>query len=85
MNIKDHFCLRRNLFPAIALYRTQQLFGVAGPLGENLDSFSPLGYDIQTASDHKTQKIKLLSQSLKTLSEREKSDTWPSNDNDFKI
>ena len=37
---------------------TSQIFGVVGPLGENLDLFSPLGFDIQINSDHKTQKIK---------------------------
>ena len=36
-------------------------FGVVIPLGENLDFFSPLGFDIQTNYDHKTQKIKLFS------------------------
>ena len=30
-------------------------------LGRNLDFFSPLGFDVQTNSDHKTQKIKLYS------------------------
>ena len=40
---------------------TSQIFGVVGPLGENLDFFSPLGSDVQTNSDHKTQKIKLYS------------------------
>ena len=35
---------------------TSQIFGVVGPLGENLDFFSPLGFDVQTNSDHKTQK-----------------------------
>ena len=28
-------------------------FGVVGPLGENLNLFSPLGFDVQTNSDHK--------------------------------
>ena len=56
MNIKSHFCLSRQFFPAIALYSTQQnwkflhivvianiqsftsqIFGVVGPLGENID------------------------------------------------
>ena len=36
-------------------------FGVVGPLGENLEFFSPLGFDVQINSDHKTQKIKLYS------------------------
>ena len=40
---------------------TFQIFGVVGPLGENLDIFSPLGFDVQTNSDHKTQKIKFYS------------------------
>ena len=31
------------------------------PLGENLDFFNLLGFDIQTNSDHKTQQIKLYS------------------------
>ena len=38
-----------------------QVFEVVGRLGENLDFFSPLGFDVQTNSDHKTQKIKLYS------------------------
>ena len=40
---------------------TSQIFEVVGPLGENLDFFSPLGFDVQTNSDHKAQKIKLYS------------------------
>ena len=40
---------------------TSQIFGVVGPFGENLDFFSPLGFDVQTNSDHETQKIKLYS------------------------
>ena len=40
---------------------TSQIFGVIGLLGENLDFFSPLEFDVQTNSDHKTQKIKLCS------------------------
>ena len=40
---------------------TSQIFGVVGPLGENLEFFGPLGFDYQTNSDHKTQKIKLYS------------------------
>ena len=36
-------------------------FGVVGPLGESFDLFSPLGFDVKTNSDHKTQKIKLYS------------------------
>ena len=79
MNIKDHFCLSRHLFPAIALYPTQENwkclhirncqytefhisnFGIAGPLGEKLDFFCPLGFDVQTNSDHKDQRIELSS------------------------
>ena len=37
------------------------LFGVIGSLGENLNFFNPLGVDVQTKSDHKTQKLKLYS------------------------
>ena len=40
---------------------SSQIFGVVGPLGENLDFFSPLGFDVETNFDHKTQKIKLYS------------------------
>ena len=40
---------------------TSQIFGVVGPLGENLNFFSPLGIDVQTNSGHKTQKVKLYS------------------------
>ena len=40
---------------------TSQIFGVIGPLGENLDFFSPLGVDVQTNSDIKPKKIKLYS------------------------
>ena len=40
---------------------TPQIFGVAGPLGENVAFLSPLGFDVQTNSDHKTPKIKLFS------------------------
>ena len=40
---------------------TSQIFGVVGPLAENLDFFSPLGFDVQTNSNYKTQKIKLYS------------------------
>ena len=46
------------------------IFGAVGPLAENLDFFSPLGFDVQTNSDHKTQKNQaLLNQSFKTPSE----------------
>ena len=37
------------------------MFGVVGPLEENLDSFGPLGFVVQRNSDHKTQKFKLKS------------------------
>ena len=40
---------------------TSHVFGVVGPLGENFDFFSPLGSEVQTNSDNKTQKIKLYS------------------------
>ena len=40
---------------------TSQNFEVVSPLGENLDFFNPLGFDVQTNSDHKTKKIKLYS------------------------
>ena len=35
---------------------TSQIFGVVGPLGGNLDFFSPLGFDVQTDSDQNTPK-----------------------------
>ena len=35
---------------------TSQIFGVVGPLGENVDFFGSLGFDFQTNSDHKTKK-----------------------------
>ena len=44
---------------------TSQILGVAGPLGENVDISSLLGFDVQTNSDHKTHKIK--TQSVKAL------------------
>ena len=40
---------------------TSQIFGFEGSLGENLNFFSSLGFDVKTNSDHKTQKIKLYS------------------------
>ena len=74
MNIKDNFCLSRLSYTqhskagnvyifVIANIQsfTSQNFGVVGPLGENLDLSNPLGFDVQTNSDHKTQKIKLYS------------------------
>ena len=45
-----------------------QIFGVVGPLGENLDLFSPLGFDVETNSDHKTPKIKLHGRVMATIS-----------------
>ena len=78
------FLFKSPSFPAIALYPTQQkwkclhtrnrqytefqIFGVVGSFGENLDFFSPLGFDVRTNSDKKTPK-NLLSQSFETLSE----------------
>ena len=41
---------------------TSQIFGVVGPQEENLDFLSPLGFDVQTDCDHKTQKTKLYSE-----------------------
>ena len=49
---------------------TSQIFEVVVPLGENLDLFSQLGFEVQANCDHKTQKNKaLLIQSSETLSE----------------
>ena len=49
---------------------TSQILGVAIPLGENFDFFSPLGFEIQRNSDHETPTNQaLLSQSSETLSE----------------
>ena len=48
--------------------------------------FIPLGFDVQTNSDHKTQKIKPYSvRALKRYLNEKKSDTWSRNGNDFKI
>ena len=47
---------------------------------ENLDFFSPLGFDVLTNSDHKAQKIKLFSVSNVMLTIN-----LSSNGNDFKI
>ena len=44
---------------------TSQILGVAGPLGENVDISSLLGFDVQTNSYHKTHKIK--TQSVRAL------------------
>ena len=61
---------------------TSDFFGVVGSLGENLDSFSPLGFDIQRNSDHETPKFGLYSvRALKRcLNEKNLSIS-----NDFKI
>ena len=73
MNIKDHFCLSRHLLPAIALYATQQNWKCLHIRNRQYtelhisDLWSrrspgrkpPLGFDFETDSDHKTQKIKL--------------------------
>ena len=40
---------------------TTQIFWVVGSLGETLDIFGPLRFDVQTNSDHKAQKVKLYS------------------------
>ena len=60
---------------------TSQIFGVFGRLGET-SIFSPLGFDVQTKfwSQNPNNQV-LLSQSFKTLSESEKSDTSSSNVN----
>ena len=42
-------------------------FEVVGPLGQNLNFFNPLGFDVQTNSDNKTQKIKLYQPIRKAL------------------
>ena len=66
------------------------LFWSRRSLGRSVYFFSPLGFDVQRNSDHKTQNktqnIKLYSVSAfkRYLNER-KSDTWSSNGNDFKI
>ena len=44
-----------------AALASKVLFGVVRPLGENLNFFNPLGVDVQTKSDHRTQKLKLYS------------------------
>ena len=67
MNIKDHFCLSRHLLPAIALYPTQQNRKCLHILNRQYTElhisnfFSPLGFNVQANSGHKTQKIKLYS------------------------
>ena len=38
-----------------------QISGVVGSLGENLNFFSPVGFDVKTNTGHKTQNIKLYS------------------------
>ena len=52
---------------------TSQILGGVSPLGEILDLFSTLGFEIHRNSDHET------------LSELERSDTCLSTSNDFKI
>ena len=47
--------------PKLEMFTYSQIFGVVGPSGENLDFFSPLGFNVQTNSDHKIQKVKLYS------------------------
>ena len=77
MDIKSDLYVILHLLVAITLYPTQQsrkcfhirncqyaefqISGVVGTLGEKLDSFSPLGFDIQRRYDRETQKIKLFS------------------------
>ena len=75
MNLNEYFCLSRHLLPSITLYPTQQNwkglhicnrqyteFHISSFWSRRyLDFFSPLGFDIQTNSDHKTQKVKLCS------------------------
>ena len=43
---------------------TSQIFGVVGPLGENLDSVSLWGFDIQTNCDHKSYSVRALKRHL---------------------
>ena len=38
-----------------------QLLNIVGPLGEKFDFFNPLGFEIQSAFDHKISKIKFCS------------------------
>ena len=77
MNIKDHFCLSRHLLSAIALNSTQQnwkclhirnhqythlkFLESSVPWEKTSNFFSPLGFDLQANSDHKTQIIALYS------------------------
>ena len=42
-------------------FTSSQFFGVVGSMGENLDIFSSLPFDVQRNSDHKTPKLKLYS------------------------
>ena len=51
---------RINLIANIQSF-TSQIFGDVGPLGENLDFFSPMGFHFQTNCYSKTHKIKLYS------------------------
>ena len=67
--MKDHFCLSHHLLPAIALYPTHQNWKCLHISnrqhtkfrGENLDFYSALGFDVQTNSDLKTQKVRVYS------------------------
>ena len=75
MNIKEHFCLSPHLIAAIALYSTKHYwkclrvrnrqyteFHISNFWSRRfLEFFSPLGFDVQTNSDRKTQRIKLYS------------------------
>ena len=65
-----------------------QMFGVLGPLGENLDFFGPLGFDVQTNPDQKAPKIKFYSvRALKRYLNEKKNVIHGRviNGNDFKI
>ena len=69
MDIKDNFCLGRHLLPAIVLYSAQQNWKCLHSRNRQYTEFyipnflrkvrffSRLGFDVQTNSDHKTQKI----------------------------
>ena len=48
-----------NVYIFVYTSPTSQMFGAVCSLGENIEFFSPFGFDFQTNSDHKTQKIKL--------------------------
>ena len=99
MNTKDHFCSSRHRLPATALYPTQQNwkclhirnrqyteFYISNFLSRwSLDIFSQLGFDVETNSDHKAEKIKLNSvRVLKRCHLNEKNlIKWSSTGNDF--